>query len=259
MKSVSTAIEQVERHPDTSDHPVFIYPVWCRVCEYDEEGNCLKRGQIFEGSFVGDTTRYVRNEDGTIREKVLMNEKGQPFQRITLGPFGKMDEEDYLEGVLQDRQTFHYDESGNLIEWLTFDANGNETASTTATFDEEGNVTEQFDRGPANNFLHFTKHFNPDTGAETFTNYNEDGTVRLTFTDKDNHITNYWQQPSDKHEYGSGVCFNTAPKERQCESHYPDGTIWHQVEKFADERWRNPLRIELRDETHSSRVPTSNS
>ena len=31
VKSVSTAIEQVERHTDTSDHPVLIYPVWCRV------------------------------------------------------------------------------------------------------------------------------------------------------------------------------------------------------------------------------------
>lgn len=249
VRSVSTRIERFGGDPDAANHPVIVYQAMCEVCEYDEEGNSVKRGQNFEGKFLGNTTRYVRNQDGVIQEKILVDERGQVSQRISLGPVGKTEELDYREGVLQDRQTFRYDEHGNLIEWLTFDATGKQTASTTATFDEQGNVTEQFDRGSANNFLHFTKHFNPDTGVETFTNYNEDGTVRLTYTATNGQITNYWQQPSDKHEYGSGVCFNTAPKENQCEHHYPDGKVWHQLEKFFDEKRRVPLRVELRDET----------
>jgi hypothetical protein len=66
---------------------------------------------------------------------------------------------------------------------------------------------------------------------------------------KGNGVTSYWQQPSDKHEYGSSVCFDTGPKQKECESHDPDGTMWHTSETFADERKRDPSRVELRDET----------
>jgi hypothetical protein len=249
VKSVSTTIERFGKDANATDHPVILYSVWCEVCEYDEQGNSVKRGQNFEGRFVGNTTRYVHNEDGTICEKVLLNEKGQVYERTMLGPFGMTERDDYVNDVLQYRQTFRYDENGNQIEWLTFNANGKQTASTTATFDDERNVTEQFDRSSGSNFLHFTQHVNPDTGVETFTNYNEDGTVRLTYTAKGSKITNFWQQPGSKHEYGSGVCFNTVPKERECEHHYPDDKVWHQFERFADERRHDPLRVELRDET----------
>jgi hypothetical protein len=249
VKSVSTNVQVLESHPDSIDHPVIAHPVWCPVCEYDEAGNSIKQGQNFDGRFVGETSQYVRNEDGTIREKISVTEKGQVSQKIALGPFGMTEREYYLNGVLQDRQTFRYDQSGNLIEWLTFDADGNQTASSTASFDEQGNVTEQFDRGPGQNFLHFTQSFDPDTGVQTFTNFNKESTVRLTFTAKDNRITNYWEQPGAKREYGSGVCFNSAPKERECEDHYPDRKVWHQSERFIDEHWHDPIHVELRDET----------
>jgi len=251
VKSVTTNVERFEgRDPDAPNHLVITYPVWCEVCEYDEEGNSIKRGQVVEGRFVGGTTRYLRNEDGTIREKRLRDENGQPFQNVMLGPFGKTEEEDYQNGRLQWRQTFRYDKNGNLIEWLTFDPRGNQTASTTASYDEQGNVTEQFDRGPNNSFrLHFTQNYNLETDVWTFISYNENGTVRVTRTTNDNRITSYWEQPGARHEYGSGVYFNTAPKERECEDHSPDGKVWHQSEKFIDERRHDPLRVELRDET----------
>jgi len=249
VKSVSTSILRSGGDRDAANHPLIVDPVWCEVCQYDEEGNSVKRGQNLNGRFFGNTTHYVRDENGSIREKILVDGNGQVSQKVMIGPVGKTEELDYRDGVLQDRQTFGYDEHGNLIEWLTFDATGKQTASATAAFDQQGHVTEQFDRGSRNNFLHFTQHFNPDTGVETFTNYNEDGTVRLTYTAKDDQITNYWQQPSDKHEYGSGVCFNTSPKERQCEHHYPDGKVWHQLERFVDEKRHDPIRVELRDET----------
>jgi hypothetical protein len=109
-------------------------------------------------------------------------------------------------------------------------------------------VTDQFDDGPVGRFLlHFTQSFDPDTDAHSFTSYNEDGTARLTFTAKANKITNYWQQPSDKHEYGSGFCFNDEPKHQECEMHNPDGTIWRTLATFSDEKKRNPTRVELRD------------
>jgi hypothetical protein len=249
VKSVFTTVDKIDRHPGSADYPVIVYGVMCHICEYDENGNSVKRGESSERGFLGETTRYIRDEDGTIREKISENEKGQIFQKVVFGPFGKTQEENYQNGILQWKQRLRYDQNGNMIEWLTFDAVGTETASTTISFDEQGNLTEQFDRGPNGSFrLHFTQSYDPNTDVQTFTNYNEDGTARLTFTAKDNKVTNYWQQPSDKHEYGSGMCFNTAAKEQECEHHYPNGRIWHVLAKFADERRQNPIRIELRDE-----------
>jgi hypothetical protein len=162
-----------------------------------------------------------------------------------VGQFGKTEEEFYLHGILQSRNKYRYDENGNIVEWLTYDAHGVQIARTTATFDEHGSVTEQFDYGPKNKFLlHFTQSYDPETDVQSFTNFNEDGTVRVTFTAKGDRVTSYWQQPSDVHEFGSTVCFKTG-----CDSHNLDGSAFRTVTKFADGERKNPTRVELRDVT----------
>jgi len=236
VKSVSTKAGIASPQPRQPDGPAIIYPVSCEICEYDPDGNVVRRGQSWETGFVGETTRYNRDEDGTVRQQIMENEKGELDRRLVMGPFGKTEEEFYQRGLLQGRNTYRYDQDGNLIEWLTYNANGVQTASTTAAFDENGTVIEQFDRGPNNTFLlHFTQSFDPETDVQTFTNFNEDGTARLTFTAKENKITNYWQQPSAKREFGSGVCFKTG-----CESRNPDGSVFRTVTAYADDRRRNP-------------------
>jgi hypothetical protein len=249
VKSVSTKTVILNPQPRQPDNGFAVVdPISCEVCDYDEEGNSIRRGQNWATGFVGGTTRYVRDEDEKVRQRIEENEKGELASRVMIGQFGKTEEEVYQHGVLQSRNEYRYDQNGNMIEWLTFDADGAQTASTTATFDQQGNVTEQFDRGPDGSFLlHFTQSFDADTDAQSFTNYNEDGTVRLTFTAKANKITNYWQQPSDEREYGSQFCFTDEPKQGECETHNPDGTIWRTVAIFADEKKRNPTRAELRD------------
>ena len=205
VKSVSTKAEIASPQPRQPDGSAIIYPVSCEICEYDQDGNVVRRGQNWETGFVGETTRYIRDEDGTVRQQIMENEKGELDRRLVMGPFGKTEEEFYQHGLLQGTNTYRYDQDGNLIEWLTFNANGVQTASTTAAFDENGTVIEQFDRGPNNTFrLHFTQSFDPETDVQIFTNFNEDGTARLTFTARENKTTNYWQLPSDKREFGSG-------------------------------------------------------
>jgi hypothetical protein len=106
-------------------------------------------------------------------------------------------------------------------------------------------VTEQYDYGSKNKFLlHFTQSYDPETDVQIFANYNEDGTVRLTFTAKGERVVSYWQQPSDKHELGGTVCFKTG-----CESHNLDGSPFRTVTTLEDGDSRNPRRIELRDGT----------
>jgi hypothetical protein len=159
--------------------------------------------------------------------------------------FGRTAEEFYQHGVLQSRNRYSYDENGNIVEWLTYDAHGVQIARTTASFDEHGTVTEQYDYGPKNKFLlHFTQTYDSETDVQTFTNFNEDGTVRLTFTAKGNIVTSYWQQPSNVHEFGSTVCFKSG-----CEEHTLDGSAFRTATTFADGERRNPTRVELRDVT----------
>jgi hypothetical protein len=86
-------------------------------------------------------------------------------------------------------------------------------------------VTEEYDYGPKNKFLlHFTQSYDPETDVQIFTNYNEDGTVRLTFTAKEERVVSYWQKPSDQHEFGSTVCFKVGddhPCYRRCPLLFP--------------------------------------
>jgi hypothetical protein len=90
---------------------------------------------------------------------------------VTIGRFGKTAEEFYQHGVLQSRNKYRYDENGNVIESLSYDAHGIQIARTTATFDEHGTVTEQYDYGPKNKFLlHYVQTYDPETDVQTFTN-----------------------------------------------------------------------------------------
>jgi hypothetical protein len=243
VKSVSTERQIVSPPPSQPDGPTIIYPIWCEVCEYDRDGNVVRRGQNWETGFVGETARYVRDEDGTVRQEIVENEKGELDRTVIIGRFGKTEEEFYQHGVLQSRNKYLYDQNGNIIEWLTHDAHGVETARTVASFDEQGTITEQFDYGPNNRFLlHYTQTYDREVDVQTFTNFNEDGTVRLRFIAQGNRVASYWQQPSDVHELGSTVCFTTG-----CESRNPDGSMFRTVTTFADGERRNPIRAELRD------------
>ncbi len=53
MKFVSTDVQMVELHPDLGDHPIVIYSVLCRICEYDGEGHSVRSGQNTGGGFFG--------------------------------------------------------------------------------------------------------------------------------------------------------------------------------------------------------------
>jgi hypothetical protein len=162
LKTIQTQRQVVSPQPRQPDGPAIIYPIWCEVCEYDEDGNVVLRGQNWETGFVGETTRYVRGEDGNIRQQIAENEKGKLDRRVSVGRFGKTAEEFYQHGVLQSRNRYSYDENGNIVDWLTYDAHGVQVARTTASFDEHGTVTEQYDYGPKNRFLlHYTQSYDP--------------------------------------------------------------------------------------------------
>lgn len=245
VKSISTERQILSPEPRQPDGPTIIYPIGCEVCEYDEDGNLVRQGQNWETGFVGETTRYVRDEDGNVRQQIVENEKGELERRVAVGRFGNTEEEFYQHGVLQSKNKYRYDQNGNVIESLTYDAHGVPTARTTATFDEHGTVTEQFDYGPKDKFLlHYTQSYDREADVQRFTNFNEDGTVRLTFTAQGNRLTSYWQQPSNVPELGSTVCFTTG-----CESHNLDGSAFRTLTTFADDGRRNPTRAELRDAT----------
>jgi hypothetical protein len=251
VKSVFTE-EQIVSHtwPHQPDGPSIIYPAGCEVCEYDNDGNAIARGQKRETGFVGERIQYVRDENGKVSQQIVENEKGQLVSKFAMGSLGKIEEEFYQNGVLQSRNEYRRDESGNPIETVSYDAHGIQTARTSASFDEDGTVTEEYDYGPKNKFrLHFTESYDPETTVQIFTNYNEDGTVRLTFTAKGERVVSYWQKSSDQHEFGSTVCFKTG-----CESHYVDGTSFRTVTTLPDGDTRNPRRIELRDDTEQAQM-----
>jgi hypothetical protein len=248
VKSVSTGSEVANPEPQRPYHGNYglIDAIWCWVCEYDEKGNRVKQGQDWETGFVGETTQYVSDENGQARKEVVFSEKGDVVRRITMGPFGMTDLRYYYRGVLQSRNAIRYDEDGRQIEFSTFDARNVQIANTTMLRDARGRVSEQWDFGPNNDvLLHFTDVYDPETDVETFTSFNGDGTVRVTFTARNDKVVSYWQE-GDKNEFGSGVCFG-GMGDQTCYSYKPDATFEQTITRRDVDKKNIPIHAEFHD------------
>ena len=248
VKSVSTRSEVANPEPQRPYHGDYglIDPSWCSVCEYDEQGRHVRQGQEGETGFVGETTQYVSDENGQIREQVVFNEKGDLVRLVTMGLFGMTDLRSYYHGVLQSRNRIHYDEDGRQIEFSTFDAKGIQTANTIMLRDARGRVSEQWDFGPNNDILlHFIDFYDPETDVQTFTSFNADGTVRVTFTARNDKVVSYWQE-GDTSEFGSGVCFG-GTGEQTCYSYKPDATFEQTITRRDVDKRNIPIHAEFHD------------
>jgi hypothetical protein len=251
VRSVATTAGIADRRPYALGVPMpgaIVMPIWCWSCEYDEKGNRIQNGRDEGAGFVGETTRFVFDEAGNVRERISVNEKGDVVRRFESGPFGPTEVRTYYGGVLQSRRTFHYGDGGRRSSQLFFDANGVQTGKSINLRDEDGDIVEAWNYGLKNAFLsHYTHVVDAGTGVETFTEFNQDGTARLTWTARKNEVVSYWQAPSKNPVAGSRICFDITSREQKCESHSEDGNFTQVVAEFLDDAKHFPIHTEFRD------------
>src|SRR6266536_775921 len=158
------------------------------------QGNRIKTGQIINGEFRGEDVRFLRDRGGKVIEKIAENYKGEMYRSEVIGPYGVTEQENYENGKLISRSFWFYDANGHLYESRNYDRDGVIVGSSLSMIDASGNFKEEWDSGPNGSFsLHFVETNDPKTGTWTFTNVNEDGSIKVNFTTVGTKVISYWQ------------------------------------------------------------------
>jgi hypothetical protein len=248
IRSVSTREERAEIEWHQPDGPTVALPTSCQECEYDLEGNRIKTGQIIDGEFRGDAVRFLRDSTGKVIEKIAENYKGEMYRREVIGPYG-ITEQDLFENEKQiSRSLWFYDGNGHVSEYRNYDRDGVIVGSSFSTIDASGNFKEEWDSGPNGSFsLHFVQTNDPKTDTFTFSNFNENGSIKVTFTTMGTKVISYWQEPSEQQVFGSTFFMDPVGKTQESYSCHSDGSCDHVISYFADEARHHVSQIEWRD------------
>jgi hypothetical protein len=248
VRSVSARQELQQVDWGQKDAKAGVIGFSCDECEYDLEGNRIKSGGILDGEFRGDLIRVVRDETGTVTERIEENDKGELVRRDVLGPHGITEQVGYQQGKAISRSTWSYDANGHETEFYRYGQDGEVNESSFSTSDASGDIKERWNYGRNGVFeLHFAQSYNPRTDISSFTSFNENGSVKVAFTTKGTKVLSYWQQTGEEHVFGSGFGRDRVGKTQVTHNCNPDGTCDEIVSYFPDETTNQVSRVEWHD------------
>ncbi len=201
VHSVTTQVVMVPIKWSQPAGPSLIYPIFYRECEYDSEGNRIRYGQKQpDGSFVGEAVEIVRDGERHVIQRTRINAAdGKVFEQEKDGPFGPV-EETYFDGPVV-RSTKSYDRLGNLSEWLSFDASGQQVSRFMTRTNADGQWTERANWGKDAQ-LEYRETYDPETDFQRFESYDESGAVRVAFTYSHNKVQTFWEASDKPHQFG---------------------------------------------------------
>jgi len=242
VRSVSTTREPTQVTLQLPDGPGIPMPNSYLKSEYDQEGR-----RTWSGSNNSMRSRYVKDSSGAVIEQVDENEKGEPWRRLLFGPFGPTEEQVLTDGHWHAHEIHRYDDKGNVVESLTFDADGSLLSRRETTFDEDGLAIEDWLHGANNSFSwHMVHTYDRKSKFETFTSFHEDGSTDVTFVVQGSKVLSYWQSAAIA---GPGSLFRmeTGPKTAEERSYKPDGSFGRADYVYLEEQKRNIIRAEVYD------------
>jgi hypothetical protein len=251
VRSVSVAAANTDVVWQQPSGPTLVLPIWCWECEFDTDGNQTKSGRTYEGSFHGEITRLVRNANGHVTERHLVDAStGETTRDEMVGPFGETETSSYLHGDLQFRTVINYDKYGHRIESLTLDAGGNQESHSTFSTDKDGNNLEQWDWGKNDQLLYHVLHtFDPKSKIEHLTTFNQFGGVNLTWTVIDGKLESFWEPLDAPSQYGDGFTEDVGNDTSENYDCHGDGIceVSRIHYEYLDPKHRNPISAEWRD------------
>jgi len=252
-KSVSLTSTKTNVAWQQPSGPSLVFPALCSECAFDPDGNQVKSGQIFDGSFHGEFIRLVRDADGHVTERSVEDAStGEMVRHELVGPYGKLEESLYLHGVPQSLVHFNYDPYGHMIDRLTLDSAGNQKANTIVKTTQDGNDTEEWDWGEDGRVtLHFRQTFDPKTKVEHFIGFNPFGGVNLTWTAIGGKLSSFWEPQDAPSQFGDNFSEDVGNDTFENYDCHNAGTCTlsriHYV--YLDPKRRNPISVEWRDAT----------
>jgi hypothetical protein len=254
VKTVSTNIKRSGLQWSQPSGPSLLFYVQCQDCSYDPDGTKTVNGQVSEGKFSGQIIALQRDGSGRVMGSVVLNATtGDVDRQEVIGPFGKTEEYDYLNGKLDWLQTYTYDQYGHQNDALTVDSQGNQISHQQTRTSKDGDVIEIAVWGK-NDRLDWQQSVDPETGLEHFTSYDESGSVKLTWTFKNGEVLSFFerQEPDQnpRQQFGEGFVEDAGTGNRDNYRCSSDGRCERSrvhYEYRDPAKKRNPTSVEWRD------------
>lgn len=242
VRSVSATREPTQVKFQLPDGPGIPMPNGDLNSEYDQEGR-----RTWSGSNDSMRSRYLKDSFGAVIEQVDENQKGEPGRRVVFGSFGPTEVQLLTDGHWYTRESHRYDDRGNVVESLTFDADGSLLSRRETTFDEDGLAIEDWLHGANNSFSWHTVHtYDRKSKFETYTSFHEDGSTDVTFVVQGSKVLSYWQSDAIAGP-GSFFRMETGPKSVQVRSYKLNGSFGRADYVYLEEEKRNVVRAEVYD------------
>jgi hypothetical protein len=128
VRSVMTIVRNYDVHWRQPNGPALVWPVFCRVCDYDPDGTRTKAGEMGQDGFAGENLTIDRDGKGKVIARHATDAiTGELLLEEVVGSYGDTQRMHYIDGVLSSSESLQYDENGNVTEVLSRDAKGNLT------------------------------------------------------------------------------------------------------------------------------------
>jgi hypothetical protein len=231
------------------DGPTLVEPVWCKECKYDREGNHTSWGQTVNGVFSGEINHIVYDESGHAAEFFIENAStGQLSVREVVGPWGITERTTYLNGAVDQRQTYSYDESGRTVDMTTFDGKGKQIARVHTEHDADGNFKEKRCIG-ADGKIAYLQTYDAEKKEEHYLSFNQSGSVDFSWTVIDKKLTSFFTVPGSRSLEVAN--FNEHPSSDTVENYACRNNGKCELSRvhyeYPDSDERNQLSVEWRD------------
>lgn len=255
VRTVSTQEGQTEFALDQKGWPVLVGIGDCNECEYDREGTLTRYGQMVEGEFRGDRYQIRRDERGNIVEQLKLGADGEIAARTVYGPYGVIEQSEYVGGVRGFHAEWSYDGNGHLRELVQYDRDDKIQTRTLRQTDASGNINEEWCYGSKDDFsYHILDMHDPETHLWTWTSYAEDGSVKVAIETQNGEVHFYRQNVNEPNVFGEHFFLDPIGNTQHSFRGHADGTYDDIMTINPDEKLHNPERLEWRDGSGTLRL-----
>lgn len=249
IKSVMTGREMHGVRWQQPDGPGLVWPAGCEYCEFAPDGSFTKAGQMVNGSFRGTITFSDRDANGRIvHQREVDAETGTQMREVSFGPFGRTENIEYqLNGKVNNRAKFWYDAKGRETDFESWDSTGQEVSRSHAVY---GQDKDWFERDIwSKGLLELRQTWNPETKVETFTTFDEAGSLKLTWTMKDKKLVQFHETSPSANQYGDSWVDSDDPDNSAKTVCHSDGNCEHFTihSEYLDSARHNAKSVEWRD------------
>ena len=230
--------------------PTLVIPVWCHVCDYDQDGYRTRSGDVVDGKFIGESINLTHDSSGHLASlQATDSGTGKITREERFGPFGRTERDFYLNGNLTSHQVFRYDENGHQSEWITWDGKGKPTGRDVVVTAKDGTVLSTSSWSGEGTLL-WRNTYDPASDQDQISVNEKTGAPALVRVAAHGKPASFWEASEDTNRFGQKYTVDRGNGDVEVhECHRGTGCSLSQVHyEYAGPGKLNPTSAEWRDE-----------